>query len=55
MRPPQAVAAARGIARRVHDLDLALGEELGRRLRFGLGAHCGRAVVGEIGVRRHAP
>ena len=49
----QAVAAARGIARRVHDLDVALGEELGRRLRFGLGAHCGRAVVGEIGVRRH--
>jgi adenylate cyclase len=49
----QTVAAARGIAARIHALDAALGAELGHPLRFGLGAQCGRAVLGEIGLRRH--
>ncbi len=45
----QALAALVGIKRNVAALNRALVAETGEVIRFGAGAHCGSAVVGEIG------
>ncbi len=49
----KAVGAARAFARAVQKLNEALAGELPEPLGFGIGIHCGRAVVGEIGFREH--
>ncbi|HUB16940.1 MAG TPA: adenylate/guanylate cyclase domain-containing protein [Acetobacteraceae bacterium] len=49
----QAVAAAALVARNIRQLSIALALELPRPIDFGIGVHCGQAVVGEIGFRDH--
>jgi adenylate cyclase len=45
----QALAALVAIGRNVEALNRVLAAETGDEIRFGVGAHCGSAVVGEIG------
>lgn len=45
----QALSALVGIGRNVAGLNRVLVAETGEGLRFGVGVHCGPAVVGEIG------
>ena len=49
----QAVTAVGLAARNVRQLNAALVQELPMPLDFGMGVHCGQAVVGEIGFRDH--
>jgi adenylate cyclase len=49
----QALAAAGLVARNIRQLSTTLIDELPDGLEFGIGVHCGRAVVGEIGFRDH--
>ena len=49
----QAVAAAGLVARNIRQLSAALADELPGAIEFGVGVHCGSAVVGEIGFRDH--
>jgi adenylate cyclase len=49
----QALAALGLVARSVTQLNAALESELGQKLRFGVGVHCGPTIVGEIGFRDH--
>lgn len=49
----QGLAALQGIARNVRWLNGVLRDQLDGPIRFGMGLHCGRAVVGEIGFQDH--
>jgi adenylate cyclase len=49
----QAVTAVKLAARNLRLLNAALAQELPAPIDFGLGVHCGQAVVGEIGFRDH--
>jgi adenylate cyclase len=49
----QALAALGGVARNVRTLNALMEAELGQKLRFGIGVHCGATIVGEIGFRDH--
>jgi adenylate cyclase len=49
----QALAAIGLVARNVARLNALLENELGQKLRFGIGVHCGATIVGEIGFRDH--
>jgi adenylate cyclase len=45
----QALAALPAIGRNVAALNQVLQAEIGEGIRFGIGVHCGTAIVGEIG------
>ncbi|HZR70301.1 MAG TPA: adenylate/guanylate cyclase domain-containing protein [Burkholderiales bacterium] len=47
----QALAAARGIERRMGEINDRLEREFGQRFGFGMGVHAGPAAVGEVGYR----
>jgi adenylate cyclase len=49
----QAVLAVGLAARNIRSLNAALAHELPVPIDFGMGVHCGQAVVGEIGFRDH--
>ncbi len=49
----QAVNAVGLVAHNIHRLSAALVHELPAPINFGIGVHCGQAVVGEIGFRDH--
>jgi adenylate cyclase len=49
----QALSAVPLIAGNVDVLNKALEQQLKHPIRFGIGLHCGRAVMGEIGFREH--
>lgn len=49
----QALDAALAFAGEVHKLNTALRGELAEPIGFGIGLHCGRAIVGEIGFHEH--
>jgi adenylate cyclase len=49
----RAVTAVGLAGRNVRLLNAALAQELPAPIDFGVGVHCGRAVVGEIGFRDH--
>ena len=49
----QALAAAGLVARNIRRLSTTLVHELPDGIEFGIGVHCGNAVVGEIGFRDH--
>ena len=49
----QAVRAAGLVARNIRQLSVALTNELPAAIEFGIGVHCGNAVIGEIGFRDH--
>jgi adenylate cyclase len=49
----QALAALGAVARNVRTLNALMEIELGQKLRFGIGVHCGATIVGEIGFRDH--
>jgi adenylate cyclase len=48
----KAVCAANDMVERSHDLARELEEQFGRSVSFGVGVHCGKAVVGNIGTTR---
>jgi adenylate cyclase len=49
----QALSAAGLVARNIRQLSATLVDELPGAIEFGVGVHCGSAVVGEIGFRDH--
>ncbi len=49
----QAVLAVGLVARNLRQLSATLVHELPAPIEFGIGVHCGQAVVGEIGFRDH--
>lgn len=49
----QAVTAVALVARNIRLLNVALEHELAGPIDFGVGVHCGQAVVGEIGFGDH--
>jgi adenylate cyclase len=49
----QALAAVPRIATNIAALNEAIGPQLRQPIRFGIGVHCGRSVMGEIGFREH--
>jgi adenylate cyclase len=49
----QAIACCWRIAENIAALNASIGADLMEPLRFGIGAHCGPAVVGDIGYGRH--
>nr|WP_283949501.1 adenylate/guanylate cyclase domain-containing protein [Limobrevibacterium gyesilva] len=49
----QALAALPLVAANIGQLSAALEQELRKPIRFGIGLHCGRTVMGEIGFRDH--
>lgn len=49
----QALSAVPLVAANIDNLNAALGQQLQAKIRFGIGLHCGRAVMGEIGFREH--
>jgi adenylate cyclase len=49
----QAITAISLVARNIRVLNMALAHELAVPIDFGVGVHCGQAVVGEIGFRDH--
>ena len=48
----KAVCAANDMVERSHELAKELEERFGRSVSFGVGVHCGKAVVGNIGTER---
>lgn len=48
----KAVCAANDMVVRSHELAKELEERFGRSVSFGVGVHCGKAVVGNIGTER---
>ncbi len=49
----QAVTAVALVARNIRQLNVSLVHELPAPIDFGVGVHCGPAIVGEIGFRDH--
>ncbi len=49
----QAMAACSAIAAAIRRLDASVGHELAVSFGYGIGLHCGPAVLGEIGFQRH--
>jgi len=49
----QAFSAVGLVARNIRQLSTSLVGELPGAIEFGVGVHCGNAVVGEIGFRHH--
>jgi len=49
----QALAALPLVATNIGHLNAAVKQQLQRPIRFGIGLHCGRTVMGEIGFRDH--
>ncbi len=49
----QALSAVPLVAASIDELNDALAQQLQTRIRFGIGLHCGRAVMGQIGFREH--
>ena len=49
----QALSAVPLVAANIDELNAALKQQLQTPIRFGIGLHCGRAVMGEIGFRDH--
>ena len=49
----QALSAVPLVAANIEELNAALEQQLQTPIRFGIGLHCGRAVMGEIGFREH--
>ena len=49
----QALDAVQAIEAGMAALAPLFGQETGQVLRYGVGLHCGRAIVGEIGFARH--
>ncbi|KVN70012.1 adenylate cyclase [Burkholderia ubonensis] len=49
----QAIDAVPLVAANIDALNAALEQQLNAKIRFGIGLHCGRAVMGEIGFREH--
>jgi len=49
----QALSAVPLVASSIDELNVALEQQLQTRIRFGIGLHCGRAVMGQIGFREH--
>ncbi|CAN0626809.1 Adenylate/guanylate cyclase domain-containing protein [Burkholderia multivorans] len=49
----QALRAVPRVAANIDELNVALEQQLKTSIRFGIGLHCGRAVMGEIGFREH--
>jgi adenylate cyclase len=49
----QALSAVPLVAANINELNTALEQQLQAKIRFGIGLHCGRAVMGEIGFREH--
>jgi adenylate cyclase len=50
----QALGAVPLVAANINELNAALEQQLQVKIRFGIGLHCGRAVMGEIGFREHS-
>jgi len=49
----QALSAVPLVAANIDELNAALQQQPQTPIRFGIGLHCGRAVMGEIGFREH--
>ncbi|WP_026035321.1 adenylate/guanylate cyclase domain-containing protein [Cupriavidus sp. BIS7] len=49
----QALKAVPLVAANIDELNAALKQQVQTQIRFGIGLHCGRAVMGEIGFREH--
>jgi len=49
----QALSAVPLVAANIDALNAAIEQQLQTQIRFGIGLHCGRAVMGEIGFREH--
>jgi adenylate cyclase len=49
----QSLAALPLIAANIAHLNEAIAQQVRQPIRFGIGLHCGRAVIGEIGFRDH--
>ncbi|GAB3630292.1 adenylate/guanylate cyclase domain-containing protein [Pandoraea terrae] len=49
----QALSAVPLIAGNIEALNKALEQQLQQPIRFGIGVHCGYAIMGEIGFREH--
>jgi len=49
----QALRAVPLVAANIDALNAALQQQMQSKIRFGIGLHCGRAVMGEIGFREH--
>lgn len=49
----QALRAVPLVAARIDELNAVLQQQLQTEIRFGIGLHCGRAVMGQIGFSEH--
>jgi adenylate cyclase len=49
----QALTALPLVAANIERLNSAIRQQVTQPIRFGIGLHCGRAVIGEIGFRDH--
>jgi len=49
----EALAAVRAVEAELAGLAPVFDQEAGLKLRYGIGLHCGRAIVGEIGFGQH--
>ena len=49
----EALAAVRAVESELAELAPVFDQEAGLPLRYGIGLHCGRAIVGEIGFGQH--